>query len=226
MKKLLLGLMLVVLGIGSLSAQDKSKPYSNGVGGMVGFINGFTYKGFPLYNFAIQLDAGLSYNFGMVAGKPNDWGIGFNGKLNVNFMYQGQSKQALYWLIGAGLNTGVGFAPENHYWKGSLLHGASLYPHYPFFFGINLITGFEYKNPKKNFAFQFDVRPGVYFYSHKENVDTRGFTNNYSFKTDFIPALDLNVLNLQFRYTIVKKKKGRSTVKKGGSIKTAGMWTK
>ncbi|MCQ2286093.1 MAG: hypothetical protein MJZ76_04380 [Bacteroidales bacterium] len=210
MKKIVFLLSVFLLSSGLLQAQSKSTPYGNSVGGTVGFINGFSYKGFLSSDFAIQLDAGVSWNLG----------IDFNTKVNLNFMYETFAASHLYWFIGGGLNCGVGLVSENQYLKGSKLYGASVKNHYPFFVGVGLIGGIEYKCPKIPLTIQVDLRPGIYFYTHKENTEVQGFTDKYSYKTVFKPGYDINFLNVGLRYTIMKKNKMRSSVKRGGSIKT------
>ena len=205
---------LIFICFTSLFAQDRSKPYNNSFGGIVGFINGFSYKGYLSSDFALQGDAGLSWN----------WHTGVNLKGAVNFMYTGMATQDLFWFIGGGMNLGVGVTPENIYLIGSRIHGGYPKKHYPFFFGLNLIGGVEYKVPGHPITLQVDVRPGFYAYTHKYNVESKGIGDKYSYRTDFKPGFDFNFLNFSVRYTIIKHNRARSSVKRGGSIKTHGKY--
>lgn len=211
MKKISCLLLLISISFTTLFAQDRSLPYDNSFGGTIGFINGFSYKGYISSDFALQGDAGLAWN----------WPIGFNMKANLNLMYVGIAVQNLYWFAGGGFNIGVGLSPENTYLSGSREYGGFTKNHYPFFFGINLIGGVEYKIPGHPVTLQVDARPGFIAYTHKYNVDPKGISDKYSNRTDLKPAIDFNFLNFSVRYTIAKQhSRARSSVKRGGSIKT------
>ena len=214
-KPIFLSALLFLICFTSLFAQDRSKPYNNSFGGIIGFINGFSYKGYLSSDFALQCDAGLSWN----------WYTGVNLKGAVNFVYTGMATQDLFWFVGGGMNIGVGVTPENIYLIGSRIHGGYPKKHYPFFFGLNLIGGIEYKVPGHPIALQVDVRPGFYAYTHKYHVEAKGIGDKYSYRTDFKPGFDFNFLNFSVRYTISKhSSRARSSVKRGGSIKTHGKY--
>ncbi len=134
MKKVMLIALVAFMFMSSYNLKAQDAPYKHSVGGVVGFIDGFSYKGFILNKLAIQADAGF--------------GIGFpymSTKANVNLMYQGYIKKGFYWFAGGGVSGGYAFG------------GAAL-------LGVNAIGGAEYKFAKIPLTLQADIRPGVGFY--------------------------------------------------------------
>ena len=181
MKKVALILFALLISASTIFAQ---KPYNNSVGGVVGFIEGFSYKGFPMDNFAIQADAGYSvWNYH----------IGSSLKANANFMYEGNIGKGWHWFAGGGISLGLCFWKDG-YWRHSDWH----YYH-PVYFGINAIGGAEYKFANIPLTLQADVRPGVFFYTHKYNT----WNINYDEKvhTELVPAFDCNLVQISARYT-------------------------
>ncbi len=144
MRKRIIIYLLLIIGSYSVSAQN---PYKNSIGGIIGFIQGGSYKTFVSNNFAIQVDFGLK----ILHYAP---GIDANG----NFMYEQAIKDGFYWFAGGGLSLGPAFGgtvftpnPSNNINVG-------------FKFGINSIGGAEYKFKNIPLTLQADIRPGVLFY--------------------------------------------------------------
>lgn len=141
----------------NLKAQDA--PYKHSVGGVVGFIDGFSYKGFLLNNLAIQADAGF--------------GIGFpymNTKVNVNLMYEKYIKKGFYWFAGGGVSGGYAFGGVATF-LGTTFNSYGL-------LGVNAIGGAEYKFAKIPLTLQADIRPGVGFYLNSSDHPV-GFDYNF-----------------------------------------------
>ena len=98
MKKKIIICIFIIIGSYNLHAQN---PYDNSIGGIVGFLNGGSYKAFITDNLAFQVDFGfksLHYAFGLEA--------------NVNLMYEGAIKDGFYWFAGAGISGGPAFGEK------------------------------------------------------------------------------------------------------------------
>lgn len=145
MKKVMLFAIVAFMFMSLYNLKAQDAPYKHSVGGVVGFIDGFSYKGFLLNNLAIQADAGF--------------GIGFpymNTKVNVNLMYEKYIKKGFYWFAGGGVSGGYAFGgAASYFYTTSYSYGL---------IGINAIGGAEYKFAKIPLTLQADIRPGVGFY--------------------------------------------------------------
>ncbi|MFA7401935.1 MAG: hypothetical protein GX612_05940 [Bacteroidales bacterium] len=139
MKTKIIICLLVVMSSLSLNAQT---PYKHSIGGIVGFMEGGSYKTFISDVFAIQVDFGLHFSH-----------YALGGSVNGNFMYEQAIKNGFYWFAGGGLSVGPTF-------------GANPFSNNPvgFRLGLNGIGGAEYKFAKIPLTLQADVRPGVAFY--------------------------------------------------------------
>ncbi len=148
MKKVMLFALVAFMFMSSYNLKAQDAPYKHSVGGVVGFIEGFSYKGFLLNNLAIQADAGF--------------GIGFpymSTKVNVNLMYQGYIKKGFYWFAGGGLSGGYAFGGAATIF-GTTFNSYGL-------LGVNAIGGAEYKFAKIPLTLQADIRPGVAFHMNR-----------------------------------------------------------
>ncbi len=163
-------LFLFLIGF-SISSFGQDNPYKHSVGGVVGFIDGFSYKGFPAQNFAIQLDLGIGYVYPFLG-----------SKVNVNFMFEKYINKGFYWFVGGGVSAGVTlFGRTINYYSG--------YYNYNYTFaliGVNAIGGVEYKFANIPLTLQADLRPGGSF-----------FVNSY----DKYIRFDYSFFNLSARYT-------------------------
>lgn len=139
MKTKIFILLFVVMSSLSLNAQT---PYKHSIGGILGFMEGGSYKTFLGDNLAFQVDFGLHYSH-----------YALGACANVNFMYEQAIKNGFYWFAGGGLSVGPTF-------------GANLFSNNAvgFKLGLNAIGGAEYKFAKIPLTLQADVRPGVTFY--------------------------------------------------------------
>lgn len=139
MKTKLFICLFVVLGALSTQAQA---PYKHSIGGILGFIEGGSYKTFVADNFAIQVDFGFR------------WAHYASGaEVNGNFMYEQAIKKGFFWFAGGGLSVGPAF-------------GGVVFGNNPIAFklGLNAIGGAEYKFAKIPLTLQADIRPGASFY--------------------------------------------------------------
>lgn len=154
MKKVMLFALVAFMFMSSYNLKAQDAPYKHSVGGVVGFIDGFSYKGFILNKLAIQADAGF--------------GIGFpymSTKANVNLMYQGYIKKGFYWFAGGGVSGGYAFGgAASYFYTTSYSYGL---------IGINAIGGAEYKFAKIPLTLQADIRPGVAFHINRSVFETR-----------------------------------------------------
>lgn len=139
MKKNFLICLFVV--VGALSAHSQA-PYKHSIGGILGFINGGSYKTFVADNFAIQVDFGFPVHH-----------IFLGAEANANFMYEQAIKNGFYWLAGGGVSLGGGVILVGKYNP----FGLKL--------GLNAMGGAEYKFTKIPLTLQADIRPGVAFYA-------------------------------------------------------------
>jgi len=135
----------VFLLTGALSAFSQA-PYKNSIGGIVGFIEGGSYKTFISDNFAIQVDLGFRWSHYAA-------GVEVNG----NFMYEQAIKNGFHWLAGGGLSTGPAFG-------GILFNPLTNTVPIGFKIGMNGIGGAEYKFKNIPLTLQADIRPGASFY--------------------------------------------------------------
>lgn len=142
---------LLVLFSFSLNAQA---PYKHSIGGTVGTMAAFSYKTFPIDNFAIDLNAGYKWTAGAVqAGTlfPN------TVEINPNFEFELPTKHGgLHWLVGGGISMGYCWhvAGINQDWSKGIYASSSLGK-----FGVNAIAGIEYKFDVP-LTLQVDFRPG------------------------------------------------------------------
>lgn len=149
MKKFLfLSLLSYLLLIPSFNVQAEEPPYKHSVGGVLGFVNGFSYKGFVLNEFALQVDAGVGYGF------PSY----LNMKANLNLKFERYIKKGFYWFAGGGVSVGTALDPYGYY----SYYGYNA-PRYFALIGLNAIGGVEYKFAKIPLTLQADMRPGVSF---------------------------------------------------------------
>lgn len=131
--------------VGALSAHSQA-PYKHSIGGILGFIEGGSYKTFVADNFAIQVDFGLR------------WAVVASGaEVNGNFMYEQAIKNGFYWFAGGGVSLGPAFG-------GTLFNPLTNTSSIGFKLGLNAIGGAEYKFAKIPLTLQADIRPGVAFY--------------------------------------------------------------
>lgn len=159
MKKVMLFALVTFMFMNSYNVQAQDAPYKHSVGGVVGFVNGFSYKGFILSKLAIQADAGF--------------GIGFpymSTKANANLMYQGYIKKGFYWFAGGGVSAGYSFGGVATYLYATSYSYALI--------GINAIGGAEYKFAKIPLTLQADIRPGVAFHLNRYD-HAIGFDYNF-----------------------------------------------
>ena len=155
-KKVLLLMVAVAMILGQLHAQA---PYKHSVGGMVGSLNGFTYKTFVSNHFAIGVDLGVQF--------IRTDGEYFRGvdlyslSLNPNFTYEGLFAAGLYGFVGGGFSMAYNWAND---------YGFLMWMAWDDFdwvcdlgkFGVNAIMGLEYKF-NIPLVLQFDFRPGYGF---------------------------------------------------------------
>ncbi|MBP5412985.1 MAG: hypothetical protein J6Y47_07010 [Bacteroidales bacterium] len=136
-----IGLVLTLLmGLSQVSHAQ----YKHSIGGVIGSMNGFSYKTLVTGNFAISVDLGVK----LTEGAFEDYSARvFDFELNPNFMYEANATGGLYWFVGGGFSLGYGF----DYWG----YGRADFGK----FGINAIGGLEYKF-NIPLTLQFDFRPG------------------------------------------------------------------
>ncbi|MDD4208757.1 MAG: hypothetical protein PHI52_00260 [Bacteroidales bacterium] len=148
MKTKLFVCLFVVLGALSTQAQA---PYKHSIGGILGFIEGGSYKTFVADNFAIQVDFGFRFSH-----------YALGADVNGNFMYEQAIKNGFYWFAGGGLSVGPAF-------------GGTVFSNNPLGFrlGLNAIGGAEYKFAKIPLTLQADIRPGVAFYIYNNYFPVR-----------------------------------------------------
>ncbi|HPJ91777.1 MAG TPA: hypothetical protein PK662_07560 [Bacteroidales bacterium] len=153
MKKKIIICIFIIIGSYNLHAQN---PYDNSIGGIVGFLNGVSYKTFITDNLAFQVDFGfksLHYAFGLEA--------------NVNLMYEGAIKDGFYWFAGAGISGGPAFGEK-------IITFQNTNDRFVVFkMGVNSIGGVEYNFRNIPLTLQADIRPGVLFYIWKGEATTR-----------------------------------------------------
>jgi len=160
MKKLcrifIVAITIITLAIASESPLKAQAPYKMSVGGIVGFMNGASFKMFLGDKFAFQTDLTSKFVPTTLYGKNgysyNDdfWSV----EVNPNIVFQNRIKSwesgQFDWLVGLGLSAGYQF--DNN--------GKA---------GANVIAGFEYSSNKTPIAVQLDYRPGlgILFNSHR-----------------------------------------------------------
>lgn len=134
------------LVIGALSTQAQA-PYKHSIGGILGFIEGGSYKTFIADNLAVQLDFGFRFSH-----------YASGADVNANFMFEKAIKNGFYWFAGGGVSLGPAFGGVVF---DPLLNTIPL----GFKLGLNAIGGAEYKFAKIPLTLQADIRPGVAFYA-------------------------------------------------------------
>ncbi|MCR5554366.1 MAG: hypothetical protein K6F29_02410 [Bacteroidales bacterium] len=139
MKKVLLIVVFAILASGSAMAQ-----YKHSIGGVVGSMNGFSYKVMATNNFAISVDLGVK----LTEGAFDRYSASvFDLEVNPNFMYEANATGGLYWFVGGGFS--LGYGSFNYAgWRTDCGK-----------FGLNAIGGLEYKFGIP-LTLQFDFRPG------------------------------------------------------------------
>ena len=174
-KKFIFCLLIGIMGFSAM-AQRQARPYNYSIGGVLGFVNGITFKMVPVDNFAIQADLGFHFLY-VAKNMPTVFTI------NPNFMYEKAAKNGFYWFIGAGLN--LGYANSHH-----LVFEINDIREYKtissFVSGVNLIGGVEYKFSNIPLSLQGDIRPGFFLFSNHNGTD---------------PYFDYNFFNISARYT-------------------------
>ena len=138
---------IITLAITTESALNAQPPYKKSIGGVVGFMDGASFKMFLGNKFSFQTDASVKFVPTTLFGKngyfynDNFWAV----EVNPNFMFQSRIKSwevgQFDWLVGLGLSAGYQF--QNN--------GKA---------GANIIAGFEYSMNKTPVAIQLDYRPG------------------------------------------------------------------
>lgn len=158
MKKRLFLLAAVAVLAGAAQAQQ---PYKHGVGGVVGTIEGVSYKTFFTENVALQAD--LGFTFGTILyDSYGDRTALWTFELNPNAMYEGSitgwNWGSLWWFAGGGASLGLA-RPVWTIWDrmnyGPLPSSATLGK-----FGLNAIGGVELTWDDIPLTVQVDFRPG------------------------------------------------------------------
>ena len=170
MKKLFIAVLALVLAM-PMFAQ---KPYDHSIGGTVGTMYGFSYKGFITDNLAIQADLGV--NLLTTAGSTKFKGGGsvswqngdfYTFEANPNLLYQNSinswSWGGLDWFVGGGLSLG-------------LMHGIAVTGGRPDGkFGLNGAGGVEIFWNNIPLAISTDFRPGYGLGFGTKDVTTHFF---------------------------------------------------
>jgi hypothetical protein len=158
-KKMLAVIATMVVLTGNVVAQEK--PYKGSIGGVIGTIEGVSFKAFLSPKIAFHADFGYKFGYFPIFAK------GYYGssrisdiELNPNLLFQKNIQEwkvgRLDWYAGAGLSIGYAF------WGSSLYYG-----YYGYLsssrtgkFGINLDGGVEFSFKKIPLALSADFRPG------------------------------------------------------------------
>ncbi len=136
-------IFICIFFVSSLFTAFSQAPYKNSIGGILGFTQGFSYKTFPVEDFAFQVDFGFRWSH---------YALGLD--VNANLMYEKPIQNGFYWFIGGGLSLGPAF-------------GGIVYDNnstFGFRIGANAIGGAEYKFPQIPLTLQADIRPGISFF--------------------------------------------------------------
>ena len=175
-----IAILMLALSVSFGQTRQDAAPYNFSVGVNAGFINGLTFKFFPVNNFGVQLDLGYRFTWDYV----HDY-IPLILSFNPNFMYEASAGNGFYWFVGGGMNIG-GSLPKYYYY--SETHDRYMGHCANFVFGVNVIGGVEYKFDKIPLALQLDARPGFFLFAN----------NKYH---DPYILFDFNFINLTARYT-------------------------
>lgn len=176
MKKSIIVLLITVCAVFTAKAQT---PYDYSIGGVIGFMNGVTFKAAPGKHVALQIDLGFRLaNFGYRSQ---------TFCLNPNLMYEGKINQNWNWFVGGGLSFGVARHRVAVYAQNDIYYDSWRF-HTDFVFGLNAIGGCEYTFSKIPLTLQADIRPGYILYSNHNFHATRDI-------------FDYNFLNISARYS-------------------------
>lgn len=155
MKKLNYVIVLTLLmGISGISKLNAQSPYEMSIGGILGNMNGASFKMFLSGNLALQADLGFKFHSFLdnrihpYPGYPHGYRPLFQFwtiEVNPNLVYQGNIYKwnvgHLQWFAGGGLS--IGYAMNN---------GGK--------FGVNAMGGAEFTFSQIPLTLQMDFRPG------------------------------------------------------------------
>lgn len=165
MKKKIIICIFIIIGSYNLHAQN---PYDNSIGGIVGFLNGGSYKAFITDNLAFQNDVGFKYLH-----------YAFGIEINGNLMYERAIKSGFYWFAGGGLNGGLAFGGKEFPYQN--LDDEFI----GFKFGVNAIGGVEYNFDNIPLTLQADIRPGILFYVRESGTKPMFDYNFFNFSVRY-----------------------------------------
>lgn len=151
MKKLIIStLAIYFLMIATVTAQGQA-PYKHSIGVTTGNLTAVSYKTFLSEHLALQAD--LGYKYIVTAGQKSMYNIAVQTlELNPNVMYEKDIIKGLYIFGGGGVSLGYSW---------STYYDLDFYYRFSYGkFGVNAITGAEYKFEKIPLSLQADFRPG------------------------------------------------------------------
>ncbi len=161
MKKWIKIAVLSVLTVAGTATAEAQSPYKMSIGGIVGSMEGASFKMFLADKIALQADFGIKfvatstsqrdpylgryryvYSYGSLEVNPN---VVFQNAINT------WNAGGLYWFAGGGLSIGYAFGLGYRYGYGLGSNGK---------FGVNATGGTEFAFTKIPLTVQFDFRPG------------------------------------------------------------------
>ncbi len=166
-KKNLVILYTTVLFLLSVTvfSQENVSPYKISGGIRMGFTSGLSAKYFLNDKIALEGIAGIRYFHGS----------GFTGLVEAHYPNVFDVEN-LYAYIGGGAHAGFFFwYNANGYWKNNA-------PNAPFFVGVDIIGGLEYKLPEYPLTLSFDLKPQLDVFGFYPDIAGGGLTLRYILK--------------------------------------------